>query len=37
MSVVEEEPVELAGQIVVVLHVAPGARRRVDLIEARKA
>ena len=24
---VEEEPVELAGQIVVVLHVAPGARR----------
>ena len=31
---VEEEPVKFAGQIVVVLHVAPGARRRVDLIQA---
>ena len=34
---VEEEPVELAGQIVMVLHVAPRARRRVDLMQRRNA
>jgi hypothetical protein len=34
MSVVEEEAVEIAGQVVVALHVAAATRGGVDLLEA---